>query len=49
MRYANIKKYSQEKQQNETTTKIYLFKNFVRFKNKFSDKIYIASDKTETQ
>ena len=54
MIYANIKKASQDKQQNQTTTtttttttNINYIKNFVRFKkqNLITDKI--ASDKTE--
>ena len=51
MNYANIKKASQDEQQNRTTTrKISYIKKFVRCKKtKLNNKVKIASDKTETK
>ena len=51
MRYANIKKASEDEHQNQTTTNINYIKNFVRFKKKtkLNHKVNILSDKTETK
>ena len=51
MRYANIKKASQDKQQNKTTTtNINYIKKFMSvLKNKINNKDKIASDKTENK
>ena len=50
MRFANIKKASQDEQQNQTvTTNINYIENFVRFKKQNLIKVQIASDKTETK
>ena len=49
MKCANIKKASQDKQQNQTTTtKINDIKNFITvLKTKLNNKVKMASDKTD--
>ena len=51
MRYANIKKASQDEQQNQTTTtNINYIKKFMSvLKTKLNNKVKIDSDETETK
>ena len=51
MRYANIKKESEDERQNQTTTtNINYIKKFMSvLKTKLNNKVKIASDKTETK
>ena len=51
MRYADIRKASEDEQQNQaTTTNINYIKKFMSvLKNKINNKVKIASDKTENK
>ena len=49
MRYANIKKASEDEQQNQTATNINYIKCLSVLKKNLNYKVNISSDKTETK